>query len=372
MNNNKIWIGVVVVAVVVIAIFAMQGGSNSGTIKIGFVGPLSGDAANLGANARAAVEIAVDEVNKAGGVNGRPLEVVYEDGGCNGKTASAAANKLINADHVPVILGGACSGETMSFTGAAEQSKTVVFSYCSSVPALTNAGDYIFRDYPSDSFQGVYGANYAYNQLGARKVAILYVKSDWGAGIKDVFKPAFQNLGGQIVAEEGYEQTSRDLRTQLTKIKSVKPDLVYFLGYTDESIAGLKQAAELGLNVPKLGGDAWDDPKIFSGAGRAAEGVMYTVVTAPLNDQFKVAMKAKTGTDDVLACTPTAYDAVKILAGIMAKVGTDPTAIKSALYQTDYKGGVSNAEIAFDQNGDVKVASYIVKKVVNGKAVEVK
>lgn len=377
MNQTTKWVIGVIIAVVVVAIGYSVFKSPSEPvltepIKIGFVGPLTGDAANIGQNVRAAVEISVSEVNKAGGVNGRLLEVIYEDGQCAGKAASNAANKLINVDKVPIILGGACSGETSSFTGAAEQSKTVVLSYCSSAPAISQAGDYIFRDYPSDLYQGSFGAEYIYNKLGKKKVAILYAKSDWGNGIKDVFAKKFKELGGTIVAEEGYEQTSRDLRTPLTKIKSVNPELVYFLGYTEASIPGIKQAKELGLSVPLFGGDAWDDSKIWTDASVAGEGAMYSMVYAPLNNDFKAKMKAKVGNDEITVCTPQAYDAVKVIAKVIEKVGTSAEAIKNELCKTSYTGGVSAAEIKFDSNGDPVGANYIVKVVQNGKAVEVK
>ncbi|HBV01701.1 MAG TPA: hypothetical protein DEF00_04980 [Candidatus Taylorbacteria bacterium] len=337
-------------------------------IKIGFIGPLTGDAANMGQNAQAAVAIAVAEVNTAGGINGRMLEVIYEDGKCNGKDAANAANKLINIDKVPVILGGACSGETSAFTGAAEQAKVTVLSYCSSAPTITQAGDYIFRNYPSDLYQGAFGADYIYTTLGKKKVAILYVKSDWGVGIKDVFLEKYKALGGTIVAEEGYEQTARDLRTNLTKIKSANPEAVYFLGYTEASIPGLKQAKELGLKAILFGGDAWDDSKIWTEVGEAGEGAMYSVVSAPLNDKFKTDMKAKVGSDEIAVCTPTAYDALKILASVLGKVEATGEAIKNELYRTVYTGGVSAAEVKFDANGDMVGANYAVKTVKTGKA----
>jgi len=378
MNKSaKIFLGIIiVVAVVAIGYITANKGQRkpiaTEPIKIGFIGPLTGDAASIGQNTRAAVEIAVTEINQAGGVGGRPLEVIYEDGQCTGKVASNAANKLININKVPVILGGACSGETSSFTGAAEQSKTVVLSYCSSAPAISQAGDYIFRNYPSDLYQGSFGAKYIYNNLGKKSVAILYVKSDWGNGIKDVFSKTFKEIGGNIVAEEGYEQNSRDLRTQLTKIKAANPDLIYFLGYTEASISGIKQAKELGINVPLFGGDAWDDSKIWTDVGTAGEGAMYSVVYAPLNDDFKAKMKAKVGNDEITTCSPQAYDGVKLIARVIEKVGTSTEAIKNELYNTSYTGGVSASDIQFDANGDLVSANYIVKVVSNGKAEEAK
>lgn len=248
----------------------------------------------------------------------------------------------------------------------------MVLSYCSSAPAISQAGDYIFRDYPSDLYQGSFSAEYIYNQLSKKKVVILYAKSDWGNGIKDVFAKKFKELGGTIVAEEGYEQTSRDLRTQLTKIKSANPELVYFLGYTEASIPGIKQAKELGLSAPLFGGDAWDDSKIWTDAGSAGEGAMYSVVYAPLNNDFKTKMRVKVGNDEITVCTPQAYDAVKLISKVIEKVGTNAEAIKNELYKINYTGGVSASEIKFDSNGDFVGANYIIKVVRNGKAIEMK
>jgi len=367
----KYLIGLVIIALVIWGGYTLlqDAGTDGDTIKIGFIGPLTGEAGNLGENAKMAVEIAVAEINEAGGINGRDLEVIYEDGQCLGKEASSAANKLINVDKVSAILGGACSGETLAFAPVAEEAKITTLSYCSSAPSVTDAGDYIFRNYPSDLFQGSFAAEYATNDLNAKKIGVLYVNGDWGQGIKDVFVNKFQELGGEIILEEGYDQQSRDLRTQLTKIKSVNPDVVYFLGYTEASIPGLKQVSELGINVPLLGGDAWADPKIFEEAGEAAEGIRFVVPFAPLNDDFIAKMKEKVGSDEIGLCSPSAYDGIKILAQVMEKVGDDSTAIKDELYKTTYVGGVSGDSISFDENGDLKSASYVVKVVKDGVAV---
>jgi len=371
MGKTALWIALIIVVVVVIAVFS--GGSKTpeltgDPVKIGFIGPLTGDGANIGQNVKAAVSIAVDEVNAAGGIDGRPLEVIYEDGQCTGKVATNAANKLINIDKVPVILGGTCSAETSAFAGAAEQAKVVVLSDCSSAPELTNAGDYIFRDYPSDIYQGGFAADYIYNTLEKTKVAVLYGKSDWGEGVKNVFVEKFTEAGGEIVAEEGYEQTDRDLRTQFTKIKAADPELVYFLGYTEASIPGIEQAREIGLDVPLFGADAWDDSKIHTDTGDAGEGIMYTVIYAPLNDEFKAKMAEVVGNDEITICSPQAYDGVKILAQVMNEVGLDSTAIKDALYGVSYSGGVSADNISFDENGDLVGANYVVKVVHDGVA----
>lgn len=342
------------------------------SIKVGFIGPLTGDAAGIGQNAQAAVRIAVREINNSGGINGRPVEIIYEDGQCDGKTSVTAVNKLINSDKVVAVLGGACSSETTAIAGVTEPAKITTLSYCSSAPAITSAGDYIFRDSPSDLYQGSFAAEYAYNTLGAKKVAIMYSQSDYGKGIADVFVDTFEKLGGQVIAKEGFEDKVTDLRTPLTKVKAAQPDLIYYVSYTEAGILGIRQANELSIDIPMLGGDAWDDPAIWSAVGSAGNGNMYTVVSAPLSDEFKQKMREETNDDTITTCTPQAYDGLKLLGQVIAKAGTDSTDIKNALYNAVYTGGVSSSKISFDENGDIVGAQYVVKEVKDGVASEKK
>ncbi|MBW3010977.1 ABC transporter substrate-binding protein [Candidatus Woesearchaeota archaeon] len=336
-------------------------------IKIGFIGPMTGDAANIGINAIVGVELAVEEINAAGGINGRMIKVIAEDGECSSKQTTKVTNKLIDIDKVPVIIGGQCSAETLAAAPLVD-GKTVLFSSCSSSPDVTTAGDYVFRDYPSDSFQGRYAAELA-KELGYNKVASLYCLTDYCVAIKDVFKKRFEELGGEVVTEEAYEQLTKDMRTELIKIKDAEPELIYFTGYTEGIIVGLLQMEELGIDIPVLGGDAWDDPKIPMETGEAGEGAIYIVPNAPLTDEFKAAMLEKTGKPDVLACTPGAYDAAHIVADIMRRVGTDPAAIKDELYKVEGYEGVSGT-VTIDENGDLASANYQVKILRDGKAVK--
>ncbi len=333
-------------------------------ISIGWIGPLSGDAASVGEDALKASQLAVGEVNAAGGVNGRMLALDAEDGKCDGKTAANAATKLITLDRVPVIIGGTCSGETLAAAPVANQNKVVLFSQCSSAPSITQAGDYIFRSYPSDNFQGKFSADYLYNTMEKRRVAILAVQDDWGQGIKGVFKQQFTADGGTIVNEENFAPTATDLRTELTKIKNAHPDAIYFLSETQAGLLGLKQIKELGLTVPILGGDSWDDATIWADAD--SNGALFTVPRVNVPDSWRAEMKARGA--NVTICAPGAYNNVKIIADIMKKVGTDPTAIKNALYQVkDYPG--INGPITLDQNGDLANAAFGVKQIENGTAV---
>lgn len=372
MNQTTKWVVIIVVAVSVVGGYFLLTSNRqlSGeSVKIGFINPLTGDASSIGTVAKAAVEIAVEEVNRTGGINGRPLEVIYEDGQCNAKTANNAANKLINIDKVPVIIGGLCSTETSAFGPMAMQNKVVVISNCSSAPSLSNLGKYFFRSYPSDAFQGKFGAEYAYNTLGARKVAVVYHISEWGTGIKDVFGKRFVELGGQIVSEDGAPQEAKDYRTTMSKVKNLDIDLIYAPMYPDGSIIALKQAQELGIKTKFLGADAWSDPKMQ----KEVSGKGDFLFTAPVNnlpDDFNKKVMAKTGGDQVPICVSNAYDNVKIVAEVMKRFGTDPDKMQEAIRQMKYDG--VSGHIEFDSNGDVTSASYVVNKIEGGGAMEVK
>ncbi len=343
--------------------------ADTSPIKIGFIGPLTGDASSLGTVAQAAVQIAAEEVNAAGGVNGRPLQVIYEDGKCNPVAATSAANKLLNLDKVAAINGGLCSSETAAFGPTAMQNKTIVISYCSSAPTLTGLGTYFFRSYPSDAYQGKFAAEYAFNTLKAKKVAVVYHVTDWGNGLRNKFAARFKELGGEIVAEEGSPQDNKDYRTSLTKVKGLKPDLVYAPLYPDGGIAFMKQFAELGMKTKVYAGDAWADPKLIAEVSGKGD-VIFSEVVMPKSDEFNAKVLAKTGGKAVPICAAQSYDNIKLLAQVMTKFGTDPDKVAEALHGVQYKG--VSGDVSFDQNGDLTVAQYVVKKIEGGKGIEVK
>ena len=171
-------------------------------IKIGVVLPLTGDLSSMGEPAKDAVEFALEEINNAGGINGRKLEAIFENGKCDGAASISAVQKLINVDKVSAIIGEICSGATIAMAPIVEKNKVPLISPCSSNPDITNMGDYIFRVYPSDSLQGKYMAEYVKNVLNYSKVAVLYVNNDWGKGVAEVFKKTFINMGGEIIFQE--------------------------------------------------------------------------------------------------------------------------------------------------------------------------
>lgn len=373
---RNIIVGLVLVVVIILPGCAKQYSSpkskKAEPIKIGFVGPLSGDAASIGLNIRAAVELAEKEANDKGGINGRKIEVIFEDGKCDSKAANAAGNRLINANKVKYIVGGICSGETLAITPMAEKNKVVLLSPASTNPDITKAGDYVFRLIPSDLFQGKFAAEYVYNTMGKKKVAILYTKNNWGSGVSKVFAAKFKELGGEVVVTESVEISDRDVKAQLTKIKNSSAQVVYMPTQVENGIAAIKQIRELGINLPVLGGDLWDGKQIPQKSGKAAEGVMFTVAaTKKLPDEFINKMNKIKNGDNVNVYAPRAYDAINILADVIGKLGVETSNVKTGLYKLNNYNGVGET-YTMDLNGDVTAGDFVVNKFVSGKIVEVK
>lgn len=335
-------------------------------IKIGFISPLTGDASSVGVPTRQAAELAVEEVNAAGGVNGRKLELIVEDGKCSPKDATSAASKLIDADHVVAIVGGLCSSETSAFIPIAMQKKVIVFSHGSSAPSLSKAGKYFFRTYPSDAYAGKAEAEYAYNVLGSRTAAIVFHISDYGNGLKDTFTARFQELGGKIVVTEGAPQEARDYRAAVTKIKAAGVDLVYIPTYPDGAAVLVKQLQEQKVTAKILGSDALTDSK-FQASVKGGDVRYGELITLAPTESFKKGLLAKTGGTEVTLATQQAYDNVKILAQVFTAVGTDPDKVEQAMRTLKYSG--VSGEITFDANGDLNSpVSYAFKIIKNGKA----
>lgn len=339
-------------------------------VKIGVIAPLTGDLAVIGENAVVAAQMAVDEINAAGGVNGKTVNLIVEDGHCNGKEAVAAGNKLINVDGVRYIMGGMCSSETLAVAPISEQNKVVMLSPCSSAPAVSDAGDFIFRNYPSDSFVGSFAAEYMHDVYGAKRVAILACMNDYCTGIKEAFENAFESYDGtKITGVERFESTTRDIRSQITKLKDSDAEAVLFLAYTEAAIAGFKQMEELGLDVPIFGTDTFDDPTILEGAGTAGEGMRYAIPYTLEGPAFVGEFKERSGGEDITACTPQAYDAIHILARTIAQSNTS-SEVRDMLYSMQPYAGASGT-ISFDENGDLDEAAYLVKEYRDGAQVPV-
>jgi branched-chain amino acid transport system substrate-binding protein len=364
MKKGLFWIILVIIVIVLIAVFSGNKGSDeTGPIKIGFTGPLSGEVASYGENARTAVEIAVEEINAQGGIDGRPLEVIYEDDVCNGSDAASAAQKLVNVDGVSIALSSVCSPAVLGSAPVFEDAGVVQFAYCATAPSISDAGEYIFRNVPSDSFQTKKAADYIVNELGKKKVAVVYVKNDWGVGLDEAIKSSLEELGGEVVVSESYEPASTDLRSQLTKVKDSDAEVLYFAGFPDGTTIGVRQINELGIDLPIVGADAWDSPKLWEDLGGLGDGYVFFASKTNSTDEFKTKMKERVGSDELIYCSNYAYDAIYYIAQAIEAVGNDSDKLKNYLNKTTFNGKVSQPVLKFDENGDPKDAVYVLKRV---------
>ncbi|MCX6803069.1 MAG: ABC transporter substrate-binding protein [Candidatus Diapherotrites archaeon] len=331
-------------------------------ILLGAIQPLTGNAANFGENTKIAIQMAVDEINTQGGVEGRRLKIIFEDGKCTAQDAITSAEKLISVDKVSAIIGGLCSSEALAIAPIAEKAKVVMLSNGASSPALSDSGKYIFRDYPSDSDQGRIAADFSFKTLGARKAAILYWASDWPIGIKKVFRETFVSLGGEITTEESFATGTGDMRTQLLKISSTRPDVIYLLAHTTETITGIKQANELGIKTTLIGGEPWDDAKIWTKAGDSNDKRYF--VNPKMQDNFEFNKKFTALGGELMPGTQQGYDAVYILANAFKKCGENGECIKDYLNTMPTYKGVSG-KIKFDTKGDLANPEFEIKTVQN-------
>jgi branched-chain amino acid transport system substrate-binding protein len=352
---------------------ATTGGApaEGGTILLGQVGSLTGSEATFGISGRNGIALAVQEANAAGGVKGRKLEVRVYDSQGKPEEAAQAATRLITQDKVVVILGEAASSNSLAMAEKAQAAGVPMITPSSTNPAVTRKGDYIFRVCFIDPFQGYVMAKFARDHLKLNRVAVLQDnKSAYSVGLTDVFNRKFSEMGGAIVANESYSKGDTDFRAQLTAIKQTKPEALFVPGYyTDVGIIA-RQARELGLMVPLLGGDGWESNKIFELGGAAIEGSYYSNHYSVDNPDPKVQgfiakYKAAHGIlpDSVAAL---AYDAAWLAVDAMKRApDLSGAAIRDALAATKEFPGVAGT-IDLDKNRDA-VKQAVILKIEGGK-----
>jgi branched-chain amino acid transport system substrate-binding protein len=343
-KTSKIIIGIIVVLIVVAGIWYGVGRkpTEKEPIKIGFIGPLTGELASWGQNALAGITLATREENEKGGINEWKIEIVAEDDKCVSVDSVNAINKLINIDKVIGILGPICSSAAGPSMPIAQNNGIPTVIIAASAPQLTKIGDYIFRVYPSDAFQGQVGADFVFNTLGKKRVAVVYVKNDWGQGIKEVFETKFKEFGGKITYEGSVLQEETDFRMEITKIKGSRAEALYFPVYPLNGVNAFKQMKEMDFKIPVIGGDSFDGEEVVKSG--VAEGIIYTVPKVNLPEDFKQKIKSLPGFENlqISMVAPLGYDAAKIMFLTIEKAGVNKQAIKEILKKTSYRGGLKS------------------------------
>jgi branched-chain amino acid transport system substrate-binding protein len=310
------------------------------TIKLGWFGALSGDQAVWGQADKNGVILSVEQVNKAGGILGKQVEVVYYDDKGEQLESINAVKRLINEDKVVGIIGTNSSGRQIAVAPVVEEGKVPVISTFATNPRVTvpEAGKlmkYTFRAAFIDPYSGEVTANFAWNDLKARKAAILYeISSDYSVGVRQYFSEAWKKLGGEIVADEAFKTGDVDFRAQLTRIKETNPDVLIMPYMYKEVALSAKQARELGIKATMLGGDGWPSLALLEMAGPAVEGsyfIDHGDIKAPNVQEFRQAYKDKFSKEIEITAL-MGHDAFMMMkAGIEAAGKAEPTAIRDAL-----------------------------------------
>ncbi len=340
-------------------------------ILVGEFGSFTGGEATFGQSTSEGIKLAFTEQNKAGGVKGKKLKLITLDNQGKPEEARAAVQRLITQDRVVAVLGEVASSRTLAAAPVAQQYKVPMITPSSTNPKVTEVGDYIFRVCFIDPFQGLVMAKFARNEIKKSRVAILRdVKSDYSTGLADVFTTEFKKLGGEIVADESYQAGETDFKAQLTQLKGKKPDAIFIPGYYTEVGLIARQARQLGLSVPLLGGDGWDSEKLSELGQDAIKGSYFsnhytTESTEPVVVEFIKRYREVYGgrTPDGLAAL--GYDAARILIQAMERVPQiTSTALRDELAKTKDFIGVTGV-ISIDSKRNATKSAVVVQ--VDGK-----
>ena len=356
-------------ALLAIATIAFSGctkKTNDNEILIGSYSSNTGATATFGVFQMRGIEMAVEEINAAGGINGKKIKHINYDNKSDNDETLAVVNRLISQDKVVAIIGEATSGRSKIGAQIAQQNKIPMLTSSATNPDVTKVGNYIFRACFIDPFQGQVMAKFMIENLKFKKAAVLRdVKNDYSVGLSDVFKAELKKRGGEIVDDIAYQEGDIDFKSQLTSIKTKNPDVIFVPGYYNEVALLAKQLKEMGMKQILLGGDGWSSPKLYEIAKDAMNGHYfsnhYTTESAdPKTVQFVKNFKAKYNEDaDVMAAL--AYDATYMMVeAIKNAKETTPEAIRDGLAKIkDFKGVTGN--ITMNDNRDAIKSAVVVK-----------
>jgi branched-chain amino acid transport system substrate-binding protein len=320
-----------------LALGAGCGGAGKDELVIGEYGSLTGGDATFGSSTKAGVEVALAELAaaKQGKIGGLPVRVVVEDDQSQAQEAATAVQKLVNQDQAIAVLGEVASSRSLAGGPICQAAGVPMISPSSTNPKVTEVGDYIFRMCFLDDFQGRSVAQFATQNLGLKRIAILKdVKSDYSMGLTQFFTEALTQMGGTVVAEQAYQAGDQDFSAQLTALKAKNPEAIYIPGYYTEAGLIARKARELGINVPLLGSDGWESEKLLEIGGESLNGSYYTNHWAldmpkPELQAFLKAYKEKFAGSEPDAIAGLAYDAAQVLFACLEKLAAeDPETFK--------------------------------------------
>ncbi len=366
---KKIVAGCIIALLIVSMVFAGGKKEDENTIKIGGIAPLSGAVAVYGVECTNGVNLAVEEINAAGGINGKKIVYIAEDDEGDPAKSVNAYKKLTTQDGIRMIIGSLTSGCTIALTASAQAQGVVQIAPAATAEAVTDAGNYIFRTCFIDPFQGSIGGKFAAVNLGKKNAAILYdIGNDYSVGLKENFVKEFEKNGGKIVALESYSTGDKDFNAQLTKIKAANPDVVYLPDYYGTVALIAKQLRNQGIDTPIIGADGWDG--LTENAGDEVLNGFYSNHYAadssdPAVKAFVKNFKAKYGKEPN-AFAALGYDSMYLLKDAILKAGTtDAKAVRDALEKID--ADYVTGHIKFDAKHNPVKSAVMIELVKNAE-----
>ena len=339
------------------------------TYKIGVMESVTGPGETYGTVAVQAKQMAVDEINAAGGINGRMIELIVEDSKCNAQDAITAYNKLTDVDGVKIILGTSCSGAMLGAAPLAEADGVILFSGLATNPDIATAGDYIFRTALSDALLGVDTGNVLWAD-GVRRLVTITETTDYAEGVRRTSVAQFEKRGGQVVAEERYASDVTDFRSQLTKLLSANPDALHIAAQSEFSGGTIiKQVRELGYTGPIYSDIVPVGTTALEIAGDAATGVKAVIQDLdPANAKGQEVLADFRSRYDYVTLPwylGSAYDNVYITAACLEKTEDDQDAdgFRDCLYDITWSGAIGD-NYSFDENGEVVGLTNVVVEIL--------
>ena len=310
------------------------------TIKVGFIGPLTGSTAQYGEAVSNGAQLYFDRLNAGGGIGGKQVEFIKMDSKGDPTDAANAYTRLVDEDGVCAIIGPVLTGETLAVAELAAEDGIPCVTASATGDSITDIGDSLFRTCYTDSYQGTNMANYAADVLGYKKVAVLFNNSDeYSTGLANAFRAQAEAKGITIVANESFVTDDTDFKSQLTNINNAAPDAVYYPGYYNDCYMAAQQAKEVGLTVPFLGGDGLSGLVGIEGVDPAViEGFVFTNHFDPSGNETATAFAAEY--EGKFSVAPMGFsflaaDAAMIIAEGVKNAGTEKTALVAAMKATD-------------------------------------
>jgi len=343
---------------------------NGNVIKLGAVTPLTGPISTYGENIRDGILLAVDEINKSGGIDGGRIKIIFEDEGDGPRSAVNSVRKLININNVQAIIGPATSDGVLAAAPIAEKNKTVLLSPSATSNNIREAGDYIFRNRASASQEASIFTEYIISELNVMTFGVLRADADYALSFIEVCRNVIDEKGGQILIEEVFNEGSTDYRSQLSKIKALSPQGIFIIGVPSELGIILNQINELGIKS-RLFSNTIDSPQIFKIAEGAAEGLTFVTTFYDPNyggkyiKEFDNKFKKEYGRASHIFGA-NAYDAVYLLKTAIETHGRKGEQIKEGLYDIENFNGAAGIT-EFDNKGDLKFTKVAIKKISEGE-----